>query len=430
MRSVYIALLTIFVAFVWIERVSWISWGDAYSASRMAEAGKYVVNGIVRFQFYAIQVLAVIMLSGSISEEIYSRTLNVLMSTPISSFQIVMGKLLSRMLQLMILLAISLPLLAIVRVFGGVPWDFLISGLCITVTAAVFVGSISLFFSIFLRRFYIVIIVTMVVVVTVYFFLPLSIEPNLGRMGRAWLHVLYCLNPLIMMLHTTRDMLRPGIAGGIVRFWPVHCGLMLCISAVVLLVSARLVRKAALRQAAGKRGVFGRLFMRLEEWSAQKDSRRQQGGEIRRVMGPALVWKELVRPVSRRQRLISAVIIGAEVVLILMAYAFPAAVASLGHYEAVLMNVWILMGLGILFTSITSATSITTEKEARSWPLLLGTDSSEWQIILGKFAGVLRRSLLVWALLLLYFVMFWRVGIFHPIGILQITMVAVGTIVF
>jgi ABC-type transport system involved in multi-copper enzyme maturation permease subunit len=135
----------------WTQLVSYYQPG-AFQAAWMSEAGKMIISTIVWFQFCATQLVAIIMLSTSISDEIYNRTLGLLMTTPINSFQIVMGKLLSKLLQLMLLLAISLPLLAIVRIFGGVPWDYIISSLCITLTTVAFVGSLSLLFSIFSRR--------------------------------------------------------------------------------------------------------------------------------------------------------------------------------------------------------------------------------------------------------------------------------------
>jgi len=54
----------------------------------------------------------------------------------IGRFQIVAGKLLSKLWQKLILLAISLPLLAVVRVFGGVPWDYVLSSLAVTGTVS------------------------------------------------------------------------------------------------------------------------------------------------------------------------------------------------------------------------------------------------------------------------------------------------------
>ncbi len=172
LRFAYIALLTVFLALVWIEAMGQ-SGSAVYQISRMAEAGKFIVIYMVWFQFCATQFLAVILLSNSISDEIYNRTLGLLMTTPISSFQIVMGKLLSKLLQLVLLLAISLPLLAIIRVMGGVPWNYVISSLCITLTAIIFVGSLSLFFSIFSRRAYVVIIITILTIGFVFALLPL-----------------------------------------------------------------------------------------------------------------------------------------------------------------------------------------------------------------------------------------------------------------
>jgi len=108
LRSAYVVLLTIFVVIVWLSVVKFQGTA-AYQKSRMGIAGKTVITTIVTFQFVATQLIAIIMLSTSISDEIYHRTLGVLMTTPINSFQIVMGKLFSKLLQLILLLAISLP---------------------------------------------------------------------------------------------------------------------------------------------------------------------------------------------------------------------------------------------------------------------------------------------------------------------------------
>ena len=147
LRSVYVIVLTVFVAMVWLSVVKYGASG-AYQRSRMAVAGKTIISTIVTFQFFATQMIAIVMLSTAISDEIYHRTLGLLMTTPINSFQIVMGKLCSKLLQLILLLAISLPLLAIIRVLGGVAWNYVLSSLCITLTAVIFAGALSMHFSI------------------------------------------------------------------------------------------------------------------------------------------------------------------------------------------------------------------------------------------------------------------------------------------
>ena len=171
LRFSYVSLLTVILTMVWLGVVEYTGSG-LQVVTRMSVAGQAIIVFIVWFQFCACQIIAGVMLSTSISDEIYHKTLGLLMTTPINSFQIVMGKLLSKLLQLLLLLGISLPLLAIVRVFGGVPWDYVISSLCITLTTVLFVGSLSLFFSIFNRRAYIVIILTVLTLAVLFALLP------------------------------------------------------------------------------------------------------------------------------------------------------------------------------------------------------------------------------------------------------------------
>jgi ABC-type transport system involved in multi-copper enzyme maturation permease subunit len=145
LRVAYIALLSVFILSAWYSAFGLRSSGSAaYQVSRLSRMGRIVITTVVWFQFIAAQLIAAVMLSSSISDEVRGGTLGVLMTTPISSFQIVTGKLLGKLLQLMLLLATSLPLLAIIRIFGGVPWDYVISSVCITLTAAVLVGALSL----------------------------------------------------------------------------------------------------------------------------------------------------------------------------------------------------------------------------------------------------------------------------------------------
>jgi len=90
----------------------------------------------------------------------------------------------------------------------------------------------------------------------------------------------------------------------------------------------------------------------------------------------------------------------------------------------------IFLALGILFTIILPATCITSEKESRSWPLLLATTLSDWQILFGKFAGVLRRCLPVWALLFGHIMLFTLTGVIHPLATIQMGILVAWIVVF
>jgi ABC-type transport system involved in multi-copper enzyme maturation permease subunit len=280
----------------------------------MGLAGKSIITTIVTFQFIATQLIAIIMLSTSISDEIYHRTLGVLMTTPITSFQIVMGKLFSKILQLILLLAISMPLLAIVRVFGGVPWNFILSSLCITLTAVIFAGALSLYFSINNRRAYVVIIKTVFTMGVLFGFLPTvfsalfaiflsNFAPNLlspgGFISPALMAVFGHLNPFGAMSINTAMMMSPTMPAGMPSFyWPLHCVLMLGGSALLIARSVKIVRKVALRQAVGQLELTSkRKRKKQKRISSQTGDVQELAGLIRRVKGSPVLWKELRAPI-------------------------------------------------------------------------------------------------------------------------------------
>ena len=429
LRCAYLVLLMFFLVLVWLDQL-WnaSSWG-VYSVSRMAEAGKRIVMTIVWFQFCTTQFLAVVMLSTSINDEVYRGTLGALMTTPITSFQIVMGKLFSKLLQIILLLAISLPLLAVVRIFGGVPWNYIISSLCITLTTVIFVGSVSLLFSIFSRKSYIVIILTVLALGILFgllFFLAMGIPgfPSWGRRGNAPITALSHLNPYMFLALKTDVMINPRLAGRVSTSLIVHCGIMLAASSAVLSACVRLVRKVALAQTAG---VFARLRRAKPIKPAIHPTGTRSPVRIRRVTGPPVMWKELISRKSSREKIFIRTIIGTEVAMIAAMYLFPFIASATSIEGTHMVYVGIFMTLGAISVIVFPATCITSEKEARSWPLLLTTPLSDWEILFGKFVGVLRRSFPVWLMLMVYVIPFSGIA---ALGVLDVAVLVIGTTAF
>ncbi|MHC4426421.1 MAG: ABC transporter permease [Planctomycetota bacterium] len=437
LRFAYLVLLSFFLVLVWIEEVRY-SGSAVYRISRMARAGQTIIACTVWFQFCATQVVAVIMLSTSVSDEIYNRTLGLLMTTPINSFQIVMGKLFSKLLQLILLLAISLPLLAIVRVFGGVPWDYVISSLCMTLTTVIFVGSLSLFFSIFSRRAYVVIIVTTVTIGILFAFIPLlafmlweTMDLRAMISQKTLFVVLFVPNPYCSMFSNTMMMMEPRAAAGMpALLWPLHCGIMLAASTVVLSVSVVKVRKVALRQAIGQLGVS--LRKRRSGGNAAQASPNQQdfAATTRRVIGPPVLWKELRFPMLGRRKVATFIAALVGLILLLITYALCAKEDILHEYPVQTLYATVFLGLGMLFSIVLPSTCITSEKESRSWPLLLVTTVDDRAILLGKFAGILRRCLPVWCVLFGHVIFFSLADFIHPIAVIQIGILVVWVAVF
>ncbi len=433
LRFTYLALLTIFLVLTWLAYVPRGGTG-LYQISRMAEAGKGIIAYIIWFQFIAIQFVAGIMLSTSISDEIYSCTLGLLMTTPINSFQIVIGKLFSKLLQLILLLAISLPILAIVRVFGGVPWGYIVSGLCVTLTTVLFVGSVSMFFSIFNRRAYVVIILTILTLGTLFALLPILAAMFLHSVvseSQFFSAVSYA-NPYVLLAFDTDRMMSPRMGGWPALSWAVHCVIMLVASALLLLLSVLMVRRVALRQAIGELGTSSRGRRRRSNTKAVSTAseHRDFAPPPRRVKGPAVLWKELRSPVFGRRKIAVLITIAIGLIFLFVTYGFCADENALDDEWVHILYTVIFLALGILFTIILPATCITSEKESRSWPLLLATTLSDRQILFGKFAGVLRRCLPVWALLFGHIMLFTLAGVIHPLATIQMGILVAWIVVF
>jgi len=434
LRFTYLALLTIFLVLTWLAYVPRGGTG-LYQISRMAVASKGIIAYIIWFQFIAIQIVGVIMLSTSISDEIYNRTLGLLMTTPINSFQIVIGKLFSKLLQLILLLAISLPLLAVVRVFGGVPWGYIVSGLCVTLTMVLFVGSVSMFFSIFNRRAYVVIILTILTLGTLFALLPILAVMFLHSVDVSeseFFSALSYVNPYVVLAFDTERMMSPRMGGWPALSWRLHCIAMLVASALLLLLSVLMVRRVALRQATGELGTSSRGRRRRSNTKAvpTASEHREFAPPPRRVKGPAVLWKELRSPVFGRRKIAVLIAIAVGLILLFVTYGFFADQHALDDEWVHILYTVIFLALGILFTIILPATCITSEKESRSWPLLLATTLSDRQILFGKFAGVLRRCLPVWALLFGHIMLFTVTGVIHPLATVQMGILVAGIVVF
>jgi ABC-type transport system involved in multi-copper enzyme maturation permease subunit len=440
LRMIYILILAFLIFLIWSAVVSTRT-NVTVGAARMAEAGKIITSTIIWYQFLVLQLVAVIMLSTSISDEIYHKTLGLLMTTPITSFQIVCGKLFSRLLQLFLLLAISFPLLALLRVLGGVPWSFCLSSFCIIFTAVLFAGALSLYFSISSRHAYVVILKTGFLLAVLYFFIPFFISavlfyllypyPKVPPISQTTLSsAVMFFNPFFAMSLNTARALAQLNPFPVAALWPLHCAVMLFLTLLVLARTISVVRKVALRQATGQAALGSRRKIKNIEQLSKQSASQKPDSVIRTVTGPPLVWKELMSPLIEggKKRSIIALVIGILALLITYYSNFRDGALRENFAHVGYSIVFVLLGL---ITNIAlSATSITAEKESSTWPILLTTPLTDWQIIIGKAVGSLRRCIPFWLFLAGHLVLFTLAGYIHPVAFIHLAMIIAGLLVF
>jgi len=116
--------------------------GEA-SLTQLAKAGTIIFERVAFGQIILICLLAPLFMSGAIASERSGNTYEILLSTPLSNLQIVLGSLFGRMFFVLALLASGIPLFSIVLILGGVPVSNVFISFAIAALSAVLVGVVA-----------------------------------------------------------------------------------------------------------------------------------------------------------------------------------------------------------------------------------------------------------------------------------------------
>jgi ABC-type transport system involved in multi-copper enzyme maturation permease subunit len=158
------AFLTLTIYLILLAGVGWMierlieqnvvqsCFGCGQSTFASATIGRGVFDGILMLQTLIVAVFAPASTASAISGEREHQTLDLLAVTPISSVAIVVGKLLSALAWIFVLVVASIPISGLVFLFGGVGLDDLLRGYLVVLATGLGLGSFGLFFSSWLKR--------------------------------------------------------------------------------------------------------------------------------------------------------------------------------------------------------------------------------------------------------------------------------------
>jgi ABC-type transport system involved in multi-copper enzyme maturation permease subunit len=208
-----------------------------------------------------------------------------------------------------------------------------------------------------------------------------------------------------------------------------HCLTILAAAAFLLALSVWRVRRTAVVRKLGAPREAG--ILRRRSVGSQA-SRKCSAQAIRRVKGAPVVWKELCTPLlqARRQILFNLALWVVVAAFIFLAVAF----SGPWIYGSFFIPILILQWLFIIRLGVAAAGSITREKEAHTWAILLATPLSDKEIIRGKLLAAFRRNLPLLIPLLVLYVLAALLGPAYKLGpflvILSIGAGLVGSVVF
>lgn len=147
--------LLLVAGFAWMveslmERTFASGFNSSFSAS--SDIGRQMFLALMMLLTLVVLILAPGSTAGAISLEREKQTLDLLTTTPISSLAIVLGKLLSALSWVLLLLLASIPVTALVFTFGGVGPDDVVKGYVVLFVSAFTYGALGLFVSALVKR--------------------------------------------------------------------------------------------------------------------------------------------------------------------------------------------------------------------------------------------------------------------------------------
>jgi ABC-type transport system involved in multi-copper enzyme maturation permease subunit len=125
---------------------------DSVSGSLSVLIGQSIFTTILIVQTILTLMLAPGLTSGSISMEREKQTLDLLITTPVSTLGMVIGKLVSSLAFVFLLVLASVPLMSAVFVFGGIAPDDIVRAYVLLFACTFGIGSIGLFVSAVFKR--------------------------------------------------------------------------------------------------------------------------------------------------------------------------------------------------------------------------------------------------------------------------------------
>jgi ABC-2 type transport system permease protein len=270
--TVYLTLMSGFVTLLYVLYSSSLSYAGYASGGQI---GRVLFIGIVGTELFLVTFIAPTFTAGAISGERERQTYDLLRTTLLPARSLVVGKLVSALSYVLLLLLAAIPLQSIAFLFGGVTEAEVILSLVILVVTAITLGSVGIYFSSFMQRTLTASIMTYGVALFVTLGLPLIVfiiatllNPLFGRLGDAspaiqsvliyGLGLLISTNPLATALMTEYYLVNKQQVGfftetylsagkpfqlPLVSPWIAFTTLYLIVSVILVVLAIRRVRR-------------------------------------------------------------------------------------------------------------------------------------------------------------------------------------------
>ena len=432
-RLIYLAaLMVVFMIFGGL-----LLGAEKRSLADLAKQATQTFMAVSLVQLFLMSFIAPVFCAGAITQEKDANTYHILLTTPLSNAQIVLGSLFSRLYFVWALLLSGLPIFCITMIYGGVTTREIFESFGLAACTGLATGSVAIlisFLKIGTRRT----IFSFFVGVGVYLagvyaiggssFGQLTVAPlapaSLSTFTPAHMSWLAPVHPFLALLVVTGQTPAPAWSDVAAYGWPAswllaypqfgYMVLTTLASAMMILICLFYVRRGARE---GEATIFTRLFDRfLPQWAGQR--RRKP----RRVWRNPIAWREAATRASAGGRSLTRVlfIIGGITAGVILLVAHHTAAWGLGPLAVAQTRlwltslVWIELAVVLLVVTTTAATTLTREKETMTIELLLCSPLTSRYIIAGMLQGLVRLVVPLIGVPLVIIAMFVALDLLRP----------------
>ncbi len=375
LRAGYVAALFVLM---YTTRQTTIGFQEVLNVGDTSRFGELVFQVFSLVQLSLVLFFALLLTAGNISQEKDRKTLILLLMTDLRNHEMVLGKLGASLLNVFVLIAASAPVMCFIYILGGVGLDQIVWSLALCCATAVAAGSWGGLVAFWREKTFQTLAISVLGVVALLIGLEgtVALTPASGPAES----IAAALNPFRAMAGILNPL--AGVDSGVAH-----------VSAIVPVVT--LLGLAAV--------LSGITILRLRVWNpSQLIYQRVSEGETtsdapvrhRTIRGNPVIWREICTRAY-----------GRKIVYIKAAYLSMAALATwylatspddggmvLGMVSRSGFAFVALTVVGLLLINAQAVTSLTTERDGKTLELLLVTDVTAKEFILGKIGGSLWNS--------------------------------------
>jgi ABC-type transport system involved in multi-copper enzyme maturation permease subunit len=366
------------LALLWV--IGLTAWQATVGFDRVATLGETARFGLLFFQITTYVELTLLLFfsalsaAGAVSQEKDRRTFVLLLLTDMRDFEIVLGKMLGSLLPIIILLAVTMPVLAMTLLLGGVSGEQVTQAGLVLLATSLAAGSLGGLIALWRERTFQALALSVLAIV-LYLCLVQLVGFGMPE-ARPW------LDPYVAL----QFVLEPPAESNTLA--PAY-GFALTMFGMTVLLNGIGIWKLRRWNPSGEP-----IMQRETPSDAELDDKARSKahaapGAARQVWANPILWREIRTYAYGRRPLLVKFAYGIVLALICW-FAFGELNRSSGRQAFVaaygLAPVAIL---SLLLVSAQAVTSITSERDGKALDLLLVTDLSPKEFIFGKLGGIM-----------------------------------------